>query len=120
MRIKSIGLTLLFITGATNAFSDPGAIGRSPKDAVRAYHVQNVLLDRDNGRQQQPGPQLQDQRRPREAGVPESSGFGGQREGNSNSSAENGRKQGRLSPDERRALRRQIDEAGHDIYAPKR
>lgn len=30
------------------------------------------------------------------------------------------RQAGRLSPDERRALRRQIDEAGRDIYAPRR
>lgn len=31
-----------------------------------------------------------------------------------------GRRDPRLSPDERRALRRQIDEAGRDIYAPRR
>ena len=29
---------------------------------------------------------------------------------------EPGKKSGRMSPEERRALRRQIDEAGHDIY----
>ena len=33
--------------------------------------------------------------------------------------AENPR-QGRLSPEERQALRRQIDEAGHDIYRSRR
>ena len=33
--------------------------------------------------------------------------------------AEGGR-QGRLSPEERQALRRQIDEAGHDIYRTRR
>jgi hypothetical protein len=33
--------------------------------------------------------------------------------------AEGGR-QGRLSPEERQALRRQIDEAGHDIYRSRR
>jgi hypothetical protein len=31
-----------------------------------------------------------------------------------------GQRQGRLSPEERQALRRQIDEAGHDIYRPRR
>lgn len=31
-----------------------------------------------------------------------------------------GRRQGRLSPEERQALRRQIDEAGHDIYRTRR
>ena len=31
-----------------------------------------------------------------------------------------GTRQGRLSPEERQALRRQIDEAGHDIYRSRR
>lgn len=31
-----------------------------------------------------------------------------------------GARQGRLSPEERQALRRQIDEAGHDIYRTRR
>ena len=31
-----------------------------------------------------------------------------------------GGRQGRLSPEERQALRRQIDEAGHDIYRTRR
>ena len=30
------------------------------------------------------------------------------------------RRSGRMSPEERRALRRQINEAGQDIYAPRR
>ena len=33
---------------------------------------------------------------------------------------EQARRPGKLSPEERRALRQQINEAGHDIYAPKR
>jgi hypothetical protein len=33
---------------------------------------------------------------------------------------EDARRQGHMSPEERRALRRQIDEAGRDIYAPRR
>lgn len=39
---------------------------------------------------------------------------------NANRNAEQSRRDPRLSPDERRALRRQIDEAGRDIYAPRR
>ncbi|WP_283441213.1 hypothetical protein [Noviherbaspirillum suwonense] len=31
-----------------------------------------------------------------------------------------GARQGKLSPEERQALRRQIDEAGHDIYRTRR
>jgi hypothetical protein len=34
--------------------------------------------------------------------------------------SEQARRDPRMSPDERRALRRQIDEAGRDIYAPRR
>ena len=33
---------------------------------------------------------------------------------------EGGRRNGRMSPEERRALRRQIDQASHDIYPPGR
>lgn len=121
MRIRPIGFTLLLTLGVTDAFAEPGGGGRGSKDAVRAYYIQNVTMDRDNGRGQQPGQQAQEQRRRNgESGQPESSGYGGQRESHANSSAENARRQGRLSPEERRTLRRQIDEVGHDIYAPRR
>jgi hypothetical protein len=33
---------------------------------------------------------------------------------------DNGRRGSRMSPEERRALRRQIDQASHDIYVPSR
>lgn len=39
---------------------------------------------------------------------------------NANRNAGQSRRNSQLSPDERRALRRQIDEAGRDIYAPRR
>ncbi len=39
---------------------------------------------------------------------------------NANRNAEQSRRDPKLSPDERRALRRQIDELGRDIYAPRR
>lgn len=39
---------------------------------------------------------------------------------NANRNEEQSRRDPKLSPDERRALRRQIDEAGRDIYAPRR
>ena len=39
---------------------------------------------------------------------------------NANRNAEQSRRDPKLSPDERRDLRRQIDEAGRDIYAPRR
>ena len=36
-----------------------------------------------------------------------------------NTQDDGGRKPSRLSPEERKALRQQINEAGHDIYHPK-
>ncbi|MES2105126.1 MAG: hypothetical protein V4634_13995 [Pseudomonadota bacterium] len=38
----------------------------------------------------------------------------------SNGNGEATQKRSRMTPDERRALRRQINEAGHDIYVPGR
>lgn len=58
----------------------------------------------------------QERRKPRDAGLPDSSGSGD----SADNQADANRRQGKLSLEERRALRRQIDEAGHDIYAPKR
>ncbi|HEY0845113.1 MAG TPA: hypothetical protein VGE12_07080 [Noviherbaspirillum sp.] len=121
MRITAISLTLLLSTGASAAIAEPGGGARGPKDVVRTYFIQNVYMDRDNTRQQQQSQQaLEQQRRQRDAGQAESSGFGAPGESHANSSAENSRKQGRLSPEERRTLRRQIDEVGHDIYTPRR
>lgn len=34
--------------------------------------------------------------------------------------SDNGRRGGRMSPEDRRALRRQIDQASHDMYGPGR
>lgn len=57
--------------------------------------------------------------RERKSILPDGSGFAMQGEGSAAASDYSGR-QGKLSPEERRALRRQIDEAGHDIYSPQR
>ena len=47
-------------------------------------------------------------------------GQDGERGGRDNRGQADGGRQGRLSPEERQALRRQIDEAGHDIYRSRR
>ncbi len=62
----------------------------------------------------------QERRRSRDSGLPDSSGSGDPADNQANATSEVNRRQGKLSLEERRALRRQIDEAGHDIYAPKR
>jgi hypothetical protein len=66
-------------------------------------------------------PQRQgDGRRMRGFAFPESSGFGANGDNSSGNAGDASRRPGKLSPEERRALRRQIDEAGHDIYRPRR
>jgi len=120
MQLKQIGVIFLSILGAATAIADSGGNRLDARNAVRAYHIQNAAMDR--GGWQEPS-QVQppaERRRPKEADLPQSSGYGGPGEGQGNTAADNNRKQGRLSPEERRALRRQIDEVGHDIYAPKR
>ena len=47
-------------------------------------------------------------------------GAGSEQERRNNEREARQRRDDRLSPDERRTLRQQIDEAGRDIYAPRR
>jgi hypothetical protein len=120
--LKHIGVSLLFILGAMNASADPGGNGRFNTGFFSAFPAQRFVAERGDQRN---GPQLQGQgeRRGREFGGQDASGFGNQGSGGSSSNAnasDNARRQGRMSPEERRALRRQIDEAGHDIYRPRR
>ncbi|WP_088709034.1 hypothetical protein [Noviherbaspirillum denitrificans] len=118
MRLHRIGSCLLLLLCAASALAEPGGYRRDARDAVRAYHIQAVTLERTL-----PPGQMQGvpQERPRQ-GMPDSSGYGAPRESRSDSQqAENARRQqGRMTPEERRTLRRQIDEAGHDIYSPRR
>jgi len=52
--------------------------------------------------------------------LPENSGFGANSENYARGNGNDQQRPGRMSPEDRRTLRRQIDEAGHDIYAPRR
>ena len=120
MRLNRIGPFLLLLLGLANAFAEPGHNRRDARDAVRAYQIQSVTLERSLPRDPVPAVPPQE-RRSQVPAAPESSGYGATGDAQSNSQqAENIRRQGRMSPEERRALRRQIDEAGHDIYTPKR
>jgi hypothetical protein len=118
MWFKQIGLFILLALGMASSFAGPGAQRR---DDLRGtlFHAQSTSLERDEAR---PGQQVQAQREYRQSpefGLPETSGYGGQIESNSNAS-DYPRRQGRMTVEERRALRRQIDEVGHDLYAPRR
>ncbi|MFC7517432.1 hypothetical protein ACFQUU_20700 [Herbaspirillum sp. GCM10030257] len=119
MRLKLLGTFLLLALGAAIAIASPSDSWRSGREIVRAFQVQGVTQERGDFRHQQEQAQP-DRRRSRDVAGQESSGYGGPAEGRAGDAAENARRQGRLSADERRALRRQIDEVGHDIYGPKR
>ncbi|MGE5650673.1 hypothetical protein [Noviherbaspirillum sp. UKPF54] len=113
MRLTHLGFFLLLVSGAAQVAAAPGMFGR----AERAF-LQNAVLDRNLQGAEQAEQRQPEQRRGRLVGLPETSGYTAQ--GDSGSGAqENARRQGRMSPEERRTLRRQIDEAGHDIYTPK-
>jgi hypothetical protein len=121
MRLKLIGISFLLVLGGVIvAFAAPASFHQDGRATIRAYQVQEASVDKQGQRNMQaPMPQQNDPRR-REFSAGDTSGSS--QAGESTSSFDNGRKQGqgRMSPEERRALRRQIDEAGHDIYTPKR
>lgn len=117
MQFKTIGVFLLLILGSANLFAEPGGHRRDVFNSVRAYQMQDMASERGeqfDSRRVEP----ESERRHRGFDQHESSGYGSQ--GEASPPPDNMRRQGRLSPEERRALRRQIDEAGHDIYTPKR
>jgi hypothetical protein len=86
-------LVLLMLAGATSGLAQQRDPGNDPRNHSARQQQQT-----------QPDPRAQQ----RQDGDRASRG-----------QAEGGR-QGRLSPEERQALRRQIDEAGHDIYRTRR
>lgn len=90
---KKISLVLVLSASTIAAFANP-AQARSERDAVRQHQDAAERNDAQTGRNFQ---------------SPE----------NDRSSEESFKKQSRLSPEERRALRRQINEAGQDLYIRK-
>lgn len=118
MRFKHIGIPLLFVLGSATAIAEAGGYRSDRMNAVRTYQMPGFTMERTDQRRQVPVERDVDRRRERASGHTESSGNGAQE--NANPRPENVQRQGRLSPEQRRALRRQIDEAGQDIYTPKR
>jgi hypothetical protein len=118
MRFKQFGLLLLLAFGMASSFAGQGM--QRPDDLRGVFfHAQNAAIERDEARQGQQVRIQREPRQPQELGLPDTSGYGGQMEGSSNAS-DYPRRQGRMTAEERRALRRQIDEVGHDLYAPRR
>lgn len=119
--LKQISVCILLIAGIADASASAGGNRRSERDYfMRLFQVQSTDDERSSPRGE---PQMQhhaERRRGREDVPQDSSGNGNQMDNSSGNLPEAPRKQGKLSPEERRALRRQIDEAGHDIYPPRR
>lgn len=116
MRLTHFGFSFLLIFCTANALAVPGNRHWDERGVVRVSQLQSFALERGAPVGMQQGQQQGDQHRGRLISLPETSGYSAS--GDSNSQ-DNPRRQGKLSPDERRALRRQIDEVGHDLYSPK-
>lgn len=96
MMFRKLSLSLLMLAAVAGAFA------RSEHDR-----------ERDDQQQQQRGtPQYEPQRDSHRGGPYQNEG--------SNRDAGQQAPRGRLSPDERRALRQQINEVGRDLYPPRR
>lgn len=94
--IKKISLTLVLSVSTLAAFANPGQ-GRGERDVGRAV------------RQQQDMEQRNEPQGARNYQQPEFD----------RAAEENHKKNNKLSPEERRTLRRQINEAGQDLYSRK-
>jgi hypothetical protein len=114
--LKQISVSFLFILATADAFADPSG----NREFVRAFQLQKVAVERGDQRNDPRIPAPDERHRGGEFGRQDTSGFENQGDNQPNNANDNSRRQGKMSPEERRALRRQIDEAGHDIYRPKR
>jgi hypothetical protein len=109
---KKIGVSLLFVLGMADAMASP-----LERELARVFQFQRVAVERG---EQRNDARVPNERRGDEQYSRRDDAFGNRGGNQADNANENARKQGRMSPEERRALRRQIDEAGHDIYRPKR
>lgn len=133
MRIKSLwktAIALAVVTASVGAFAghDNGGERRfmqreedhEMRQAVRQERMRDVRAAQSMPPQYQPQypaqPQYQPQYQPQGQSFPQQYSQPGQ----SQVPAEAGRRNGRMSADERRALRRQIDQASRDMYGPGR
>jgi hypothetical protein len=94
---KRITISLLLMTTMVSVFANPNKNEREAARVTVEQHNSQHLNQDQYGRPQNNGQTVR----------------------NDNQPADGSRKQGKLTPEERRALRRQINEAGHDIYSSK-
>jgi hypothetical protein len=116
-QFTTIGFLFLLTLSSANVYAEPAGRWREEQRvAGNDYQLQGVAFDRGREGEQ---PRQIPPRRPRVFDLPDTSGYGAQ-DDNGQGVPDNYRKQGKLSSEEKRALRRQIDEVGHDLYLPKR
>lgn len=113
MIFKKSLLWMLLTLATASAWAWPGVPDGSQ---FQRSAVQFRLFGQDQGQAQRQGREPQNQGRRGREGVEPPQQRRDPRE--NQGAAEEGR--GRMTPDERRALRRQINEAGQEIYRPKR
>jgi hypothetical protein len=116
---RAIGHTLWFLTKA------PASV--IPKEIMmkkipgRLCLALLLLAGAANGQAQQRDPNIDPRNNPaQQQPQPDPRGQQRQEADRASRGQGEGARQGRLSPEERQALRRQIDEAGHDIYRTRR
>jgi hypothetical protein len=115
IKLKQISVFLVAVSGLANASAGTNGVDRwFGESGVRMHQV---ALDRGEQRNDRMGQGIGERRR---GDYPGTDSSGSSQPDNSTGSAnDNAKRQGKMSPEERRALRRQIDEAGHDIYRPR-
>lgn len=104
---KILGILFLLMAGMVNVYANPGQ-RQEWRDDMRIIQLQQAQRNDEQA-------QKEERRRAKEP-----SGFGAGGPAQGNAAPEESRRPGRMTPEERRALRRQINEAGRDIYAPGR
>ena len=121
MAFRQITFSLLLLIGTASVSALANGGGFSERLGGYVFYTQKAGMEQDRPESDRRVPPSQEPQR-QERGFPETSGSGVAPEnGADQSSADAGsRRRQPLSPEERRALRRQIDEAGHDIYQRKR
>jgi hypothetical protein len=100
------------------AMANAGAGGLDRWFGEHGFQLNRTALERGEQRGDRFSQDTGERRRTEFSGA-DSSGSS-QSDNSAGNANDNAQRQGKMSPEERRALRRQIDEAGHDIYRPKR
>lgn len=123
MGLKIVSIALLCLAGTESVFAGPFSRGHEGRQEFHAVRQRRPAPQEEQPQQQAEGrrvapvaPSAAPGNSPFSGRVPETG-----QEGNGASQPQPGaRMRGHMTIEERRALRRQINDAGHDIYAPRK